>query len=255
VSRGCVLEKDSGLQQADGFRAEILWMDDAPLTVGKNFLVKLGTKKIPGVLTRIDYAIDINTGAHEQKNTLKKNEIAVCELAVTEPVVIDLFTRHRTQGEFILIDRISHNTAACGVVQAIGTAGAKQHLAASRGMRAALNWQKLLAVVFSPDDERAEDAVSEAEYRLVRAGRHTYLYRPQSGEDAAAVVRHLLDAGLVVLVETDTPQAADVLADSLPEAKRWSALPSDGTSAEAITQAVLQASLLSTVLSPNNWII
>ena len=255
VSRGCVLEKDSGLQQADSFRAEILWMDDAPLTVGKNFLVKLGTKKIPGVLTSIDYAIDINTGAHEQKTTLKKNEIAVCELAVTEPVVIDLFTRHRTQGEFILIDRISHNTAACGVVQAIGTAGAKQHLAASRGMRAALNWQKPLAVVFSPDDEQAEDAVSEAEYRLVRAGRHTYLYRPQGGEDAAAVVRHLLDAGLVVLIETDTPQAADALADSLPEAKRWSALPSDGTSAEAITQAVLQASLLSTVLSPNNWII
>lgn len=255
VSRGCVLEKDSGLQQADGFRAEILWMDDAPLTVGKNFLVKLGTKKILGVLTGIDYAIDINTGAHEQKTTLKKNEIAVCELAVTEPVVIDLFTRHRTQGEFILIDRISHNTAACGVVQAIGMAGAKQHLAASRGMRASLNWQKPLAVVFSPDDERAEDAVSEAEYRLVRAGRHTYLYRPQSGEDAAAVVRHLLDAGLVVLVETDTPQAADALADSLPEAKRWSALPSDGTSAEAITQGVLQASLLSTVLSPNNWVI
>lgn len=87
VSRGCVLEKGSHVRQAANFKAEILWMDDVPLTIGKNFMVFLGTKKIPGILTKIDYRIDINTGEHVEATGLKKNEIAVCEIAVTEPHV------------------------------------------------------------------------------------------------------------------------------------------------------------------------
>jgi sulfate adenylyltransferase subunit 1 len=188
---------------------------------------------------------------------LKKNEIAVCELAVTEPVVIDLFTQAPHAGR--IHPHRPHQPQHGGLRRRAGHRRIGRREAAS-SRRAAACARRSTGRSRSRSCsrrriERAEDAVSEAEYRLVRAGRHTYLYRPQGGGDAAAVVRHLLDAGLVVLVETDTPQAADVLADSLPEAKRWSALPSDGTSAEAITQAVLQASLLSTVLSPNNWII
>ena len=132
VSRGCVLEKGSHVRQAANFKAEILWMDDVPLTIGKNFMVFLGTKKIPGILTKIDYRIDINTGEHVEATGLKKNEIAVCEIAVTEPIVLDTFDHHRTQGELILIDRISNMTAACGVVREIPDASAKRHFAASR---------------------------------------------------------------------------------------------------------------------------
>uniref|UniRef100_UPI0025DBBCEE sulfate adenylyltransferase subunit 1 n=1 Tax=uncultured Selenomonas sp. TaxID=159275 RepID=UPI0025DBBCEE len=112
VSRGSVLEKDSGLELADAFQAEILWMDDAELTVGKNFLIKLGTRQIPGILSKIEYKIDINTGEHEAAMTLRKNEIALAGLAVTEPIVLAPFAAHRTQGELILIDRITNSTAA-----------------------------------------------------------------------------------------------------------------------------------------------
>lgn len=121
VSRGCVLEQGSHVRQAANFKAEILWMDDVPLSIGKNFMVFLGTKKIPGILTKIDYRIDINTGEHVEAMGLKKNEIALCEIAVTEPIVLDTFDHHRTQGELILIDRISNMTSACGVVREIPT--------------------------------------------------------------------------------------------------------------------------------------
>ena len=254
VSRGCVLELDSGLQQSDSFHAEILWMDDVPLTLGKNFLLKLGTKKLPGVLTRIDYAIDINTGAHEERTTLTKNEIAVCELAVTEPIVIDPFAHHRTQGEFILIDRISHNTVACGVVREVGTAGARQY-AASPSMRAALNWQQPLGIVFAPADGVASDTIAAAEYGLVRSGRHTYLYRPAAGDDAAAVVRHLLGAGLVVLVEAPTDDAAEALASGLDHVRRWDSAQLPAATADDIARSVLQMTMLNTALGPDNWVI
>ena len=119
VSRGCVLEKDSGITLANTFEADLFWMDDTPLTLGKNFLVRLGTKKIPGLVTRIDYRVDINSGEHIEAENMEKNEIARVEIAVTEPIVIDTFNHHRTQGELILIDRITNMTSACGTVQKI----------------------------------------------------------------------------------------------------------------------------------------
>ena len=116
VSRGCVLAKDTKLPVSKKFTATILWMDDEELTVGKDYLVKLGTRTIPGILKNIQYKIDVNTGKFIQANGLSKNEIAVCDIGLQEPVVIDEFAKHKTLGELILIDRISNMTSACGVV-------------------------------------------------------------------------------------------------------------------------------------------
>ena len=257
ISRGSVLEKDSGLELADAFQAEILWMDDAELTVGKNFLIKLGTRQIPGILSKIEYKIDINTGEHEPTTTLHKNEIALAGLAVTEPIVLAPFAAHRTQGELILIDRITNSTAAAGVVRTIG-AGDEARFTATPAMRSALNWQTPLAVVFSPSDGTKPAAIAEAEYTLVRSGRHTYLYTPQSDEDAAATTQHLLDAGLIVLViAKDEATASNVAA--LPQAKAWSGFaPAASTSANdaaAIANTILHATLLDATVTPNNWVI
>lgn len=250
VSRGCVLEKDSGLTEADSFKAEILWMDDTELTVGKNFMVLLGTKKIPGVLTKIDYRIDINTGKQLDAEKLTKNEIAVCELAVTEPIVIDKFAHHRVQGEFILIDRISSMTAACGVVRVVGT-GSKVEFKATDNMRSALNWQQPLAVVFrSGSDEEKLAVIKEAEYNLVSNGRHTYLYIPKADEDYQNVTNHLLKAGIVVLLVLSSQQDTQ----AITKAKEWTDIANDEvTSSTDIAAAVLQATIMKTVLTPNNW--
>ena len=254
VSRGSVLEKDSGLELADAFQAEILWMDDAELTVGKNFLIKLGTRQIPGILSKIEYKIDINTGEHEAAMTLRKNEIALAGLAVTEPIVLAPFAAHRTQGELILIDRITNSTAAAGVVRTIG-AGDEARFTATPAMRSALNWQTPLAVVFSPSDGTKPAAIAEAEYTLVRSGRHTYLYTPQSDEDAAATTQHLLDAGLIVLVIAKDEAAAGNVA-ALPQAKAWSDLaPTASNDAAAIANTILHATLLDATVTPNNWVI
>ena len=254
ISRGSVLEKDSGLELADAFQAEILWMDDAELTVGKNFLIKLGTRQIPGILSKIEYKIDINTGEHEPATTLRKNEIALASIAVTEPIVLAPFAAHRTQGELILIDRITNSTAAAGVVRTIG-AGDEARFTATPAMRSALNWQTPLAVVFSPSDGTKPAAIAEAEYTLVRSGRHTYLYTPQPGEDAAATTQHLLDAGLIVLVIAKDEAAAGNVA-ALPQAKAWSDLaPTASNDAAAIANTILHATLLDATVTPNNWVI
>lgn len=119
VSRGCVLVKNTDIGVYKKLTVSLLWMDDEDLVIGKDYLVKLGTKTIPGILTHVQYAIDVNTGEHVTKDSLHKNEIAVCELLLTEGIVVDLFAKHKTLGELILIDRVTNMTSACGVVEAV----------------------------------------------------------------------------------------------------------------------------------------
>ena len=119
VSRGCVLVKNTDIGVYKKLTVSLLWMDDEDLVIGKDYLVKLGTKTIPGILTHIQYAIDVNTGEHVTKDSLHKNEIAVCELLLTEGIVVDLFAKHKTLGELILIDRVTNMTSACGVVETV----------------------------------------------------------------------------------------------------------------------------------------
>lgn len=119
VSRGCVLTKQAGLTASKTIQAKILWMDDTQLTVGKDYFVKLGTKLLPGVVTEINYKIDVNTGEQLSAECLTKNEIALCRIVLSEKIVVDRFDSHKTLGEFILIDRVNNMTAACGVVESL----------------------------------------------------------------------------------------------------------------------------------------
>ena len=121
VSRGCVLTDDEELPVVKSFTATFLWMDDENLAVGKEYLVKSSTKRIPGFVKKILYKIDVNTGEHIPADTVEKNEIAVCQVELTEKIVLDVFKHHKTLGELILIDRVSHMTSACGVVESVDT--------------------------------------------------------------------------------------------------------------------------------------
>lgn len=119
VSRGCVITKDTNLASYQELTASILWMDDEQLTAGKDYLVKLGTKTISGIVSKIKYAVDVNTGEHISADSLTKNGIAVCTILLAEPIAVDLFSKHKTLGELILIDRVSNMTSACGVVDLV----------------------------------------------------------------------------------------------------------------------------------------
>lgn len=119
VSRGCVITKDTNLASYQELTASILWMDDEQLTAGKDYLVKLGTKTISGIVSEIKYAVDVNTGEHIPADSLTKNGIAVCTILLAEPIAVDLFSKHKTLGELILIDRVSNVTSACGVVDSV----------------------------------------------------------------------------------------------------------------------------------------
>ncbi len=126
VSRGSVLT-DSELPVAKNVTTTLLWMDDDKLTLGKEYLVKLGTKRIPGVVKQIEYKIDVNTGEHLPAEYIEKNELAVCHVEFAENIIVDEFKKEKTLGELILIDRVSHMTSACGVVESVNESEEKPY--------------------------------------------------------------------------------------------------------------------------------
>ena len=117
VSRGCMLCKDVNLNVGKMFTAKLLWMDDTKLVAGKNYFLKIGTKMVPAIVMNIKYKIDVNEGNHVQTDRLYKNEIAVCDISCSDKIVFDEFKHHKELGGFILIDRITNMTSACGVVE------------------------------------------------------------------------------------------------------------------------------------------
>ena len=201
VSRGCVLASDTKLGVTSSIEATILWMDDERLEPGKNFFVKLGTKLIPGVVSNIRNTIDVNTGIQKEATTLEKNEIAVCELKLADSIVVDAFAKHKTLGELILIDRITNMTSACGVVTQIykddeGISGT----IIDREVRSNWKSQRAITVEFKESDVIDLAFVQRVEKELSNMGRHTYLYAPDSGHGIKSVVKHLNDAGVLVLL-------------------------------------------------------
>ncbi|PHU40662.1 sulfate adenylyltransferase [Pseudobutyrivibrio ruminis] len=201
VSRGCVLTKDTSLQVATSFEVTLLWMDDERLELGKNFFVKLGTKLIPGVVTSIRYAIDVNTGEKREVSSLNKNEIAVCELKLADSIVIDVFKKHRTLGELILIDRVSNMTSACGVVtQLYKSDNANTVTEIDRETRSQWKGQRAITVEIPLSEDGFDlEFIKKVERELANQGRHTYLYAPDSSHGVKGVIRHLNDAGILVL--------------------------------------------------------
>ena len=126
VSRGCVVtgigngDNDNAgnlLQTSRMFTAQILWMDDEPLIQGKNYLLRVGTKTIPASVMKLKYKVDVNTGDRIATAKLYKNEMAVCDILCSLPIVFSTFNDLHGLGSLILIDRVTYMTSGCGVIE------------------------------------------------------------------------------------------------------------------------------------------
>ena len=232
VSRGCVLSSGTTLPVSKSLTATILWMDDAELTVGKDYIVKIGTKQVLGVLKNIQYKIDVNTGNFLPANGLSKNEIAVCDIGLQEAVIIDEFAKHKTLGELILIDRISNMTSACGVIMHAlrRTDNLTWHeMDITRDFRAQQKGQTPKTIWLTGLSGSGKSTLAnELEKRLAALGKHTMLLdgdnvrmglnknlgfkeadRIENIRRIAEVAKLMNDAGLIVITSFISPYVRD----------------------------------------------
>ncbi len=232
VSRGCVLAKDRDLKIADMFTATILWMDDRELIEGRSYLVKVGTKTLPAMVMSIKYKIDINTGKHIQAERLFKNEMATCDISLSENMVFDKFKNSKSIGSLILIDRITNMTSACGTIDYAlrrSTNVIWQNMDISREIRAKQKDQKPLTLWFTGLSGSGKSTLAnEVEKRLVAMGKHTMLLdgdnvrhglnknlgfkevdRIENIRRIAEVAKLMNEAGLITLTSFISPYEED----------------------------------------------
>ena len=118
VSRGDMLvgKEKTAPVVSDKFRASIVWMAEQPLTPGRQYAIKLATRKVYGSISLIHHRIDVNTLKHHDANELKLNEIGSCTVSVTAPVVFDPYKNSKWTGSFIIIDRLTNGTVGAGMI-------------------------------------------------------------------------------------------------------------------------------------------
>ena len=232
ISRGCVLTKDTDLYTSNMFTATLLWMDENELVQGKGFLIKIGTKKIPAVVMKIKHKIDVNTGEHLPAKRVKKNELAVCDIAADDKIVFDEFTRHKSVGSFIMINRVTNMTSACGVIEHPLRRAENitwQEFEITRDIRADKMGQKPMTIWFTGLSGAGKSTLAnELEKRLNVSGKFTMLLdgdnvrmglnnnlgfeegdRVENIRRVAEVAKLMNDAGLIVLTSFISPYLGD----------------------------------------------
>ena len=232
VSRGCVLIRDTSLNVNSMFAATLLWMDDVKLLPGRNFLLKLGTQSVPATIMKIRYKIDVNTGEEVYADAIYKNEIALCEISTASKLVFDEFEKNNALGSLILIDRVSHMTSACGIVE--HTLNRENQLTwhnmdITRSFREEQLGQTSKTIWFTGLSGSGKSTLAnELEKRLAAMGKHTMLLdgdnvrmglnrnlgfreadRIENIRRIAEVSKLMNDAGLIVLTSFISPFAQD----------------------------------------------
>jgi bifunctional enzyme CysN/CysC len=118
VSRGDVIvAADDSLAACQDVQVQLLWMTEPPLEVGRSYALQIGTATANARVAALHHAIDIRSFAARPASSLAVNEIGLVSLQLDRAVVATRYAEDRELGGIILIDRLSNQTAALGMVE------------------------------------------------------------------------------------------------------------------------------------------
>jgi len=169
--------------------ASVVWMNAAPLETGRTYLLKQTTQTARATVTKLHHRVNVDTLAHETVQTLQLNEIGSVAIETHRPLFFDPYQENRTTGAFILIDPVSNETLAAGMIQ-------------SRADAQKAEWQE---IAFNPE------RVTPAE-RFARMGHLPAVVDVAAEEQAHQLERELFERGCLVVVVQEALASAEALA-------------------------------------------
>ncbi|HZQ72590.1 MAG TPA: GTP-binding protein [Burkholderiales bacterium] len=118
VSRGDMLVDTRRSPRASrSLRAEICWLAQSPLDPAGRYLLKHTTRTVRARVVTVNHRLDIHTLERAVPDTIGMNDIAGVSLSLAQPIFCDPYRENRATGSFILIDEITHQTVAAGLVE------------------------------------------------------------------------------------------------------------------------------------------
>ena len=224
-------------EAADQFEATLVWMDEHDLIPGRGYWLKIGTQTVTATIQEPKYEINVNTLDHLAAKALALNGIGVAEVAtdreiVFEPYAVANSSPNRMLGGFILIDKLTNATVACGMLhfalrRALNVH--RQHLDVSRETHATIKGQKPAVLWFTGLSGAGKSTIANlVEKKLAARGRHTFLLdgdnirhglnrdlgfteadRIENIRRVGEVARLMADAGLIVMTAFISPFRAE----------------------------------------------
>jgi bifunctional enzyme CysN/CysC len=224
-------------QSADQFEATIVWMAEDELIPGRGYWLKLATQTVTATVQHPKYEINVNTLEHLAAPTLGLNAIGVATVTTDRDITFEPFedggsSPNWVLGGFILIDKLTNATVACGMLhfalrRALNVH--RQHLDVSRDTHAQIKGQKAAVLWFTGLSGAGKSTIANlVEKRLVALGRHTFLLdgdnvrhglnrdlgfteadRIENIRRVGEVARLMADAGLIVLTAFISPFRAE----------------------------------------------
>lgn len=233
IARGdMIAEARHRPQTADQFAAHLVWMSGERLLPSRSYLMKVNHATVVATVTEIKHRIDTDSLARLAAKTLALNEIGVCNLSTARPVVFDAYADNRTTGAFILIDRVSNETVAGGMIDfplRRATNIHRQAVTVTKERRSLLNSHRPAVLWFTGLSGAGKSTIANlVEVRLHARGVHTVLLdgdnvrhglnrdlgfteadRVENIRRVGEVARLMTEAGLVVLCSFISPFRAE----------------------------------------------
>lgn len=235
VSRGDVITNaDSPCQIAAQFQSTILWMSEKPMMRGRQYILKCASQTALCTPNAPKYKIDVNTMEQHPANNLALNEIGVCDIMLNKDITYESYQSNKTLGSYILIDRMTNETVACGWFNFAlrrATNIHQQALSVSKEARSLIKPHKPCVLWFTGLSGAGKSTIANAvEQHLNKQQIHTILLdgdnvrhglnkdlgftekdRAENIRRIAEVARLMCDAGLICLVSFISPFAAERL--------------------------------------------
>lgn len=219
-------------QPADRFSADVVWTGEEPLMHGRSYMLMVGPRSVPATVTVVRHRRDVVSGQQLAARVLEMNDIGRVEVATDIPIPLDPYATCRDTGGFLLVDRVTADTVAAGMVthslrRALNVVPHDYEV--DRTARARLKNQSPRVVWFTGLPGSGKSTVADAtEGRLHALGLHTYVLdgdnvrtglnkdlgftpedRAENVRRVAEAAKLMLDSGLIVLVALVSPFRAD----------------------------------------------
>ncbi len=117
ISSGEMLVHPSNVPAvANSFEGYVVWMDEKELKRSNTYLIRHAGHTTKARIDALKYHVDVNTLQKGRTEALRLNEIGNVNISTTQPLFFDPYTKNRETGSFVLIDPVTNNTAAAGMI-------------------------------------------------------------------------------------------------------------------------------------------
>lgn len=212
VSRGEMLVHPSNLPRVErNFEAMLVWMDENKMDPEQQFFIKHTTNLTRVKIENIRYKVNVNTMEQSMTDALELNEIGRVVFTSNKPLFFDPYQHNKNTGAFILIDPITNNTCAVGmIIDKVNskdlstniTESDRQRMTAGESIISPEARKKLYdqeGHIYNVTGEAACEFAYTLERRLFDIGRIVVVLDGREMKDADKVARTLCGQGIIVI--------------------------------------------------------